>query len=133
MSGNSGARKWRIDSGGLVTECGSVVVKNVKQCGWSAVDVYVGRGGGGDSHILNTPPRGRGWLGNPYRVGEHGDRVECVGRFKKVFVAKLQSDVEFREAVDSLDPRSLGCWCAPEMCHGQVIASYIDGSLEVGK
>ena len=64
-------------------------------------------------------------FGNPYIVGKHGERGQCVEFFKEYFYARLASDAEFREAVDSLRGKVLGCYCKPQACHGDVIEEYL--------
>lgn len=92
-------------------------------------DVYVGRGGKGFE----------GQFGNPFRPGVL-DGVEGVGttlrRYRAYFVEKVRTEPTFREAVATLRGKRLGCFCAPVggitakdtlICHGQVIAAYLDG------
>lgn len=93
-------------------------------------EVYVGRGDGGDGHMLNTEIGNRGWLGNPFPVDDHG-RVQCVDRFRAEFEARLETDDEFRDAVAQLQGKILGCWCQRlnddgPLCHGEVIAEHAD-------
>lgn len=40
--------------------------------------------------------------------------------------AKVDSDDEFRAAVENLRGQTLACWCVPKPCHGDVILSYLD-------
>jgi len=106
-------------------------VVNVSEVPESEVDVYVGRGRG-QKHMLNTEPRTRGWLGNPYRLEEHGTRDEVVVQFAVAFARKMLANDDFEEAVNTLEGQTLGCWCAPKACHGDVIATYLnDGMLAV--
>jgi hypothetical protein len=47
--------------------------------------VYAGRAGpGGRQHMLNTPVGVKGWLGNPFRVGE-SSVATCLERFEAAF------------------------------------------------
>lgn len=77
-------------------------------------DVYIGRG--------NDPRTGKpGRHGNPYTVREHG-REGCM----RLFLARLErQDLGALRA--ELAGKVLGCWCAPELCHGEPLARLADG------
>jgi hypothetical protein len=51
--------------------------------------------------------------GNPFVIGKDGNREEVIRKFEEYarnnFISLLHKDA------------ILGCWCAPEMCHGDVI------------
>ncbi len=81
-------------------------------------DVYIGRG--------------TIW-GNPYQIGQDGDRDEVIRKFAYDF------DRGFLKPSDNLDHnlsmlkgKIIACHCKPAACHGDVIASYIN-SLDDGK
>lgn len=61
---------------------------------------------------------------NPYREDEYG-REKCIRLFGKYFHERLDEDSEFQEAVKELQGKTLGCWCKPKDCHGDVIRDYI--------
>ncbi len=67
------------------------------------------------------PPPAFGCFGNPYPVATYG-RAECIRLFKVYFLKRVSEDEAFRTAVLKLRGRKLGCFCAPAMCHGHVIA-----------
>ena len=77
-------------------------------------DVYIGR----PSHF-----------GNPYTVEAHG-RDLCIELFAQYFSARLESDPEFKERVLALRGKTLGCFCKPLACHGDIIAEYLDGEQQ---
>jgi hypothetical protein len=57
--------------------------------------------------------------GNPFRIGDDGDRDEVIRKFAKYYwphKTKLQAELP------DLAGCVLGCHCAPEPCHGDVIA-----------
>ena len=73
-------------------------------------------------------------FGNPFRLEEDGGdytREESVAQYEKWFKKKIQTDPDFREAVEDLRGETLGCWCKPKACHGDVILAYLRGNLEV--
>jgi hypothetical protein len=48
------------------------------------------------------------------------------------FKSRLRTDAVFRNRILVLKGKTLGCFCKPNPCHGDVIAEYLDGcSLEV--
>jgi hypothetical protein len=55
--------------------------------------------------------------GNPFIVGEHGTRGECIELYESWL---LQHD-ELMAALPLLRGKVLGCWCAPRACHGDVL------------
>ena len=67
-------------------------------------------------------------LGNPFQIGEHGDRGEVVALFKDYFLSKLAArDPEIEMAFRKLTPNdNLICYCAPAPCHGHVIKECFD-------
>jgi hypothetical protein len=79
--------------------------------------VYVGRAlrrGGWD---LPASP-----LANPFRPGPDGTRAEVMARYREYLLGRP----ELLALLPGLRGRRLGCWCAPEPCHAQVIAGLAD-------
>jgi len=74
-------------------------------------DVYIGRAGKGQS----------GYFGNPFEIGPDGDREEVIERFREWAEARMYRDPEYRRRVASLYTSVLGCFCAPHLCHGNVL------------
>jgi hypothetical protein len=69
---------------------------------------------------------GRGTIyGNPYIIGKDGTREEVIKKYSDYFYKKLRNDW-FRNKVLSLKNKSLGCWCKPLKCHGDVIVEYVN-------
>ncbi len=75
----------------------------VVHCKRAAHDVYIGR-----------PSK---W-GNPFVIGRDGTRDEVVARYE----AWLLEQPELVAALPELAGKTLGCWCAPRACHGDVLA-----------
>jgi hypothetical protein len=82
-------------------------------------DVYVGRGS---------------IFGNPYEMGVDFNsemdtsRNWVISRYRTWFKHMLHDPV-FREAIKHLKDKRLGCFCAPQACHGDVIAEYLNNNL----
>ena len=83
-------------------------------------DVYIGRAGHGRD----------GYFGNPFALNQAaGDRDQCLEKYRNYFLGRITMDPEFRRRVQELKGKRLGCFCAPETCHGDVIAQWLDGNI----
>lgn len=76
-------------------------------------------------------------FGNPHRLEEDGGeytRGSSVDAYALWFADRLEhgmpsggpSAYEVEQAAEDLRGETLGCWCAPELCHGHVLLYYID-------
>jgi uncharacterized protein DUF4326 len=79
-------------------------------------DVYIGRAGRGES----------GYFGNPFTLGMDGSRDEVIAQYREYFAARMYEDAEFRERIEALRGKRLACFCAPQACHGNVIAEHLN-------
>lgn len=68
--------------------------------------------------------RGSKW-GNPYAIGEDGDRDEVIRKFEYDFEYNKFINVDKNE-FSALRGKTLGCFCKPDKCHGDVIANYLN-------
>jgi hypothetical protein len=81
--------------------------------------VYVGRRM--PPHWTGGNPYVRGpfdWA-NPYKLGRDGDRTTIIESFEHLY---LPGHPDLIDRLPELDGKVLGCWCAPEHCHGDVLA-----------
>lgn len=71
---------------------------------------------------------GRGTLwGNPYAIGQDGDREEVIRKFAYDFNRGfLRGGEDFNEKLKALRGHTLGCHCKPYACHGDVLAEYLN-------
>jgi len=97
----------------------------VVNCRYEPFDVYIGRA--------------TKWR-NPFRVGVDGTREQVARKFRRWAIRRPG----LLRALDELRGKRLGCICAPELCHGHVLAELADlgemklpdpdgGSLEQGR
>jgi hypothetical protein len=86
----------------------------VLHCKREAHDVYIGRG--------RDPRTGEpGRWGNPFRIGRDGSRKQVIAAYRRWLWDQLCcGEIELRELI-ALHGKRLGCWCAPEQCHGQIL------------
>lgn len=82
-------------------------------------EIYIGRAGKGKD----------GYFGNPFRLTPD-DRAAVLERYKTWFLERVRTDREFRHKVLSLRGKRLGCFCKPALCHGDVIAAWVDSQVE---
>jgi hypothetical protein len=94
----------------------------VVKIGHGAYDVYIGRKGKGED----------GYFGNPHPIGwcdickrEH-DRDDCIKAFSVAFYKRVREDAVYRRHVLELKGKTLGCFCHPLPCHGNIIANWVN-------
>jgi len=63
--------------------------------------------------------------GNPFVVGEHGARGECIALYENC----LRQNDALIAALDELRGLVLGCWCAPRACHGDLLLRLANATL----
>lgn len=78
----------------------------VVHCKKKPYDVYIGR---------------PGFWGNPFKIGKDGDRAEVLRKYEHWLLHSDEAS-EQRANIKSLRGKTLGCWCAPKACHGDVLA-----------
>ena len=91
----------------------------VVHCKREEFDVYIGRGSR--------------W-GNPYShkegtLAEHvvGSRTEAIQKFEEY----LLSNEELMASLPDLKGKTLGCWCKPKTCHGDILLRYANGPSQL--
>ena len=95
-----------------MTQDGKTRVVNLRQ---EDYDVYIGRAGRGQD----------GYFGNPFPLGRQS-RGATIERYRGYFLNRLRTDERFARRVRELKGHTLGCFCKPHPCHGDVIAEYLD-------
>ena len=78
----------------------------VVHCKKERFDVYIGR-----------PSK---W-GNPFQIGVDGDRHEVIFKYEEW----LRGQSELLTALKELSGKTLGCWCSPSSCHGDVLVKFV--------
>lgn len=61
-------------------------------------------------------------FGNPFKIGPDGGRADVIERYRSWILGRPDLLLRLRD----LRGRPLACWCAPEACHGDVIAGLVD-------
>ena len=80
------------------------VIDRIVHCKRDPYDVYIGRG------------KNSKW-GNPFVLGKDGDRQEVIVKYEEW----VKTRPDLMAALPELKGKILGCWCAPQACHGEVL------------
>lgn len=68
----------------------------------------------------------RSIFGNPFKISKNISRKDSIRMYKDRFNRLIYRDPHFKQAVELLRGHTLGCWCTPLPCHGDVIVDYLD-------
>ena len=85
-----------------------------------AYDIYIGRGPGGKlSDELGSP----GYWGNPIKLEKDTplERKRVILKYW-AWLTTTDDGLERLMHVYMLKGKKLGCWCAPDLCHGHVLS-----------
>jgi len=96
---------------------------NLKKIGYSDLEewlknpnnVYIGR------HVVYVKGANKSKWSNPFSVNKLG-REECLKSFKNF----LLNDKILLNQLGELKGKTLGCWCKPEKCHGDILIELIN-------
>jgi len=87
-------------------------------------NVYIARAGVVFVNKERFPKKSSNFA-NIYKIGKDGDRNEVIQKYKIYIKEKLDNDPELVKEMLSMKGKNLGCWCAPEPCHGDVLVELI--------
>jgi hypothetical protein len=65
--------------------------------------------------------RGSKW-GNPFKIGRDGNREEVIQKYRE-YILKRE---DLLMQLDELKGHTLGCYCKPLACHGDVLVELIE-------
>jgi hypothetical protein len=82
-------------------------------------DVYIGRA------CQNYPEDSI--FANVFKIGRDGTRHEVIEKYRNY----AENSPAIREALECLRGKTLGCWCKPEECHGDVLVELLEGRKSV--
>lgn len=87
-------------------------------------NVYVGRAGVVIIEGQRYPPEASPFA-NPYKVTESLPREATIDAYRTYITRRLRDEPALRQQLAQLGGKTLGCWCAPEKCHADVLAELI--------
>lgn len=73
-------------------------------------DIYIGR-----------PSR---W-GNPFPLSDFPSREACLERFKSWLLSSIHGKLLLAD-LEQLRGKRLGCFCAPDLCHGDIYIQLLE-------
>jgi hypothetical protein len=59
---------------------------------------------------------------NPFKIGRDGNRGKVIEMYRKWIFLRP----ELLKRLPELRGKRLGCWCAPQACHGDVLVELIN-------
>jgi hypothetical protein len=62
---------------------------------------------------------------NPFKITKDVDRNKCLEQYREYIIEKIENEHLYKELL-MLKNKILGCWCAPEPCHGNVLQDLIN-------
>lgn len=68
-----------------------------------------------DGKKRRYPEKDSPWC-NPYKIGKDGDRQEVLNKYRKYISGR---------SLDEIRGKTLGCWCKPEDCHGDILLELL--------
>lgn len=78
----------------------------VVHCKKEKFDIYIGR-----------PTK---W-GNPFIIGASGTREDVL----KLYEKWARKNPEIMKCLEELRGKTLGCWCSPKACHGDILIKLL--------
>lgn len=91
-------------------------------------NIYIGRKGivfiaQDDGSKKRFPPNNSYWA-NPFKVDKNSTREDIVLKYKNYITEKLDHDGW--DKLNELRGKKLGCWCKPDICHGDILLNLLD-------
>ena len=65
-------------------------------------------------------------FGNPFHIGKDGNREEVLAKFIAYWYSDAQRSLRIWALQIFPENGVLGCWCKPALCHGDIIADYVN-------
>lgn len=66
-------------------------------------------------------PKHSSIFANPYKITAKLDRDESMRLYKIYATKRLKEDKKFEKELLKLRGKTLGCWCKPLKCHGDIL------------
>jgi len=93
----------------------------VVHCRKEPYDLYIGRE---NSHYGLLQSK---WA-NPFVIGKDGTRDEVIAMYEEyIELTDLKNDLH------ELKGKTLGCWCHPQACHGDVLIKLYNKYVKLNK
>ena len=63
--------------------------------------------------------------GNPFVIGHDGTREERISKYE----AYIMDRPDLIRDLSELQGKTLGCWCKPKACHGDILVRMVKDKL----
>jgi hypothetical protein len=63
---------------------------------------------------------------NPFKIGPDGSRQQVIEKYRQY----AKDSPVIQQALEALRGKTLGCWCKPDACHGDVLVEMLEGKIE---
>ena len=63
-------------------------------------------------------------------IGQHGTRAQVIELYRQHLWRRIKSGQVTLETLAALDGKTLGCFCKPAACHGDVIANAVEWAVK---
>lgn len=64
-------------------------------------------------------------FGNPFEARAYG-LIKCIKLYEMHLRNKLSTDPTFKDRLLALEGKRLGCFCKPNLCHGDIIVKLLN-------
>jgi len=88
-------------------------------------NVYIGRAGIVFIENKRFPPLASTFC-NPFKVNTKNVRDDVCDQFREYMEERIAKDPKLKEQLLHLKGKTLGCWCKPDKCHGDVLVELIE-------
>jgi len=95
--------------------------QNLKEWMDDPQNLYIGRRGIVFIDNIRFPKKDSKWA-NPFRIGKNGTREDVLKKYE-IYVTSLISDKKLY--IEEIRGKTLGCWCHPEPCHGDILIKIL--------
>ena len=86
---------------------------------------YIGRKGVVFINKERFPKKDSIWA-NPFKLNKDGSREEILIKYETYIRDRLNNDNILKDNLLNLKNKNLGCWCYPELCHGNILLKLIE-------
>lgn len=70
---------------------------------------------------------------NPFKIDKDTTREKVIELYEAYVHEKLEKSEELKAELLGLKGKTLGCWCKPEACHGDVLIRIINELSELSE
>ena len=63
--------------------------------------------------------------GNPFSIGKDGNREEVISKYETY----IMNRPDLIQALPELIGKTLGCWCKPLKCHGDILKIMVEDEI----